>query len=209
MVRAMAYRPIVDTVPKVDGPPADVAGVEERLVALRGRFPGAIIERYLALCPSVAEGVHIASGAAVVGDVVLHGHVSIWYGCVLRADIARIEIRERSNLQDGTVVHLADDHGTFVAEEVTVGHRAVLHACRVGAGSLVGIQASVLDGAVIGEGCVIGAGAVVRPGAEIPARSLVLGVPGKVVKTLTAQDEDVHRKMAAKYTRLAHNYRVG
>ena len=144
-----------------------------------------------------------------MGDVRLGNDVSIWYGCVLRGDVNRIEVGDRSNLQDGTVVHLGDQDPTIVGEEVVVGHRAVLHGCTVGSGTLVGIQSTILDGARIGEGSIIGSGALITAGTEIPPRSLVLGMPGKVVRTLTASDEAFHRQLAAKYVRLATNYRVG
>ncbi len=209
MLVGMASRTIVNSVDRVLGPPTTLAALEGELTALRHRFPGAILERYLDRVPQVAEGVHIAAGAAIVGAVALHPQVSVWYGCVLRGDVNRIEVREHSNVQDGAVIHLGDDHGTFIAEEVVIGHRAVVHGCRIGGGTLVGIQATILDGAVVGEGCVIGACALVPAGATIPSRSLVLGVPGKVVRTLTAADEVFHRQLAGKYTRLAHNYRVG
>jgi carbonic anhydrase/acetyltransferase-like protein (isoleucine patch superfamily) len=205
----MASRTVVDSVEIVAGPPRDVAAIEARLDALRRRWPGAILERYLDRVPTIGERVRIAAGAAVVGDVTLADEVSVWYGCVLRADVNRIEIRERSNVQDGAVVHLGDASGTFVAEEVVIGHRAVIHGCRIGGGTLVGIQATILDDAVIGEGCVIGSCALVTAGTVIPPHSLVVGVPGKVVKTLTAADEQFHRRLAGKYTRLSHNYRVG
>ena len=205
----MASRTVVDSVPLASGPPADLETIEVRLQALRDRFPGVILGRYLDRTPTIADDVHIAPGASIVGDVTLGLQVSVWFGCVLRGDVNRIEIRERSNLQDGTVVHLGDDDPTLVAEEVVVGHRAVIHGCTIGGGTLIGIGAIVLDGVTIGEGSIIGAGALVPAGREIPARSLVLGTPGKVVRTLTAADEQFHRKLAGKYTRLAHNYRVG
>ena len=205
----MASRTVVDSVHVVEGPPREVVALEARLTELRRRFPGAILERYLDHVPDVASRVHIAPGAAVVGAVSLGEAVSVWYGCVLRGDVNRIEIRERSNVQDGAVIHLGDHSGTFVAEEVVIGHRAVIHGCRIGGGTLVGIQATILDDAVIGEGCVIGSCALVTAGSVIPPHSLVLGVPGKVVKTLSAEDEAFHRQLAGKYTRLAHNYRVG
>lgn len=205
----MASRTVVDSVDVVEGPPREVAALEARLAALRGRFPGAILERYLDHVPEVAPRVHIAPGAAVVGAVSLGEAVSVWYGCVLRGDVNRIEIRERSNVQDGAVIHLGDNSGTFVAEEVVIGHRAVIHGCRIGGGTLVGIQATILDDAVVGEGCVIGSCALVTAGSVIPPHSLVLGIPARVVRTLSAEDEAFHRRLAGKYTRLAHNYRVG
>jgi carbonic anhydrase/acetyltransferase-like protein (isoleucine patch superfamily) len=205
----MASRTIVDSVPRVAGPPANGEALEEQLDMLRDRFPGAIFQRYLDKIPTLGAFVHVAPGAVVVGDVELRDDVSIWYGCVLRGDVNRIEIHERSNIQDGSVVHLGDLDPTIVGEEVVVGHRAVLHGCRIEGGCLIGIQATVLDGVVIGHGSVIGSGALVPPGTRIPPHSLVLGVPGKVVKTLTALDEEFHRRLAGKYIRLAHNYREG
>lgn len=205
----MASRTIVDSVQTVEGPPERLEALEAELRALRGRLPGVIVERYLERVPTVGQHVFVAPGAALVGDVTLGNHVSVWFGCVLRGDVNRIVIGERSNLQDGTVVHLGDDDPTIVGEEVVVGHRAVIHGCTIGGGTLVGIQATILDGVKIGEGCVIGAGALIPAGREIPPHSLVLGAPGKVVRTLTAADEEFHRRLAGKYTRLAHNYRVG
>lgn len=205
----MASRTIVDSVQTVSGPPEQLEALEAELRRLRGRLPGAIVERYLERVPTVGRDVFVAPGAVVVGDVTLRDHVSVWFGCVLRGDVNRIVIGERSNLQDGTVVHLGDDDPTIVGEEVVVGHRAVIHGCTIGGGTLVGIQATILDGVKIGEGCVIGAGALIPAGREIPPHSLVLGAPGKVVRTLTAEDEEFHRRLAGKYTRLAHNYRVG
>ena len=205
----MASRTVVDSVPRVSGPPAQVEALEAELLSLRERFPGAILARYLDRVPQVGADVHIAPGASIVGDVRLGAQVSVWFGCVLRGDVNSIEVRERSNLQDGTVVHLGDEDPTLVAEEVVVGHRAVIHGCTIGGGTLVGIGAIILDGVTIGEGSIIGAGALVPAGREIPRRSLVLGTPGKIIRTLTAADEEFHRGLAGKYTRLAHNHRVG
>ncbi|MCA9653580.1 MAG: gamma carbonic anhydrase family protein [Myxococcales bacterium] len=205
----MASRTVVDSVDLVAGPPADLEALEAELAELRRRLPGAIVGRYLGRIPQVAADAFVAPGAAIVGDVRLGPKVSVWFGCVLRGDVNHIEVRERSNLQDGTVVHLGDDDPTLVGEEVVVGHRAVIHGCTIGGGTLVGIGATLLDGVKVGEGSIIGAGTLVPAGREIPPHSLVLGMPGKVVRTLTASDEQLHRRLAGKYTRLAHNYRVG
>lgn len=202
-------RTIVDSVAVVEGPPANVTELDEALAVLRTRYPGASFARYLAKTPQVAADCYIAPTAVVVGEVILHEQVSIWHGAVIRGDVNRVEIRKRSNIQDGAVVHLGDLDPTLVDEDVVVGHRAVLHGCRIGAGSLIGIQATVLDGAVVGEGSVIGAGSIVTAATHVPARSLVLGVPGKVIRQLSLDDELFHRKLAGKYTRLAQNYLRG
>lgn len=205
----MAIRTIADSVVAVPGRHPDADAAEAALVALRARFPGAILQRYLDRVPTIAEDVHIAPGAALVGDVRLGPQSSVWYGCVLRGDVNHIVLGARSNLQDGTVVHLGDDDPTLIGEDVVVGHRAVVHGCTIEDGCLIGIQATILDGAVIGRGSVVGAGALVTAGVQIPPRSLVLGAPAKVVKTLGEESEDFHRRLAAKYTRLHHNHRLG
>lgn len=205
----MAIRTVTDSVSPVTGPPADLPAIEARLAALRARFPGVIVERYLAAVPVVGARVHVATGAALVGAVELADDVSIWYGCVLRGDVSHIRVGPRSNLQDGTVVHLGDHDPTEVGADVVVGHRAVLHGCRVGDGCLIGIQATLLDGVEVGHGSVVGAGALVTAGTVIPPRSLVLGAPAKVVKTLGDDAEAFHVALAAKYVRLQHNHRVG
>ncbi|MCR9160946.1 MAG: gamma carbonic anhydrase family protein [Nannocystaceae bacterium] len=205
----MASRTVVDSIERVDGPPPNVEALESELEALAARHPGVVLRRYLGRVPSIDPTAYLAPTAALIGDVTIGARASVWYGCVLRADVNRIVVGEGSNLQDGTVVHLGDNDPTIIDAEVVVGHRAVVHGCTIGGGTLVGIQSSILDGAVIGEGSIIGSGAVVTAGTKVPPRSLVLGIPGKVVRTLTAADEAFHRKLAGKYVRLSHNHREG
>ncbi len=205
----MVVRTVPDSVDEVSGPPEGVEGLEAQLAALRLRFPGAIFHRYLQHVPTVAEGAFIAEGAVLVGDVRIGPDASVWYGCVLRADLAFIQIGARSNVQDGTVIHLGDLDPTVVGEDVVVGHRVVLHGCTVEDACLIGIQATVLDGAVIGRGSVVGAGSVVTASTQVPPGSLVLGIPGKPVKDLGPATADFHRGVAAKYVRLQRNHRLG
>jgi carbonic anhydrase/acetyltransferase-like protein (isoleucine patch superfamily) len=205
----MTSRTVVGSVECVSAVPANLAELEERLELLRRRFPGALIQRYLAQLPSVAEDAYLAPGAALIGSVELAPGVSVWHGCVLRGDLNRIEVGARSNVQDGSVVHVGDRDPAIIGVDVVVGHRAVIHGCRIDDGVLVGIQATILDGAVIGQGSVVAAGAVVTAGTQVPARSLVVGVPAQVKRTLSEADEAFHRELAAKSTRLAHNYRHG
>src|SRR5262249_6395206 len=189
---------VTDTVEVVAGPLPEAAALDARVEELRRRFSRAIIDRYLALLPTAGARVLIAPGAAVAGDVRLADDVAVWYGCVLRGDLAAVTVGARTNIQDGTVLHVADDGPCVVGADVIVGHRAMLHACRVEDACLIGMQATVLDDAVIGAGSVVGAGAVVTQRMIIPPRSLVLSVPGKVVKTLTDQEEAFHNAHAAK-----------
>src|SRR5215831_8953349 len=149
------------SVKALSGPLPDADDLDARVEALRRRFPRAIVDRYLASVPAVGARALLLRGAAVIGDVRIGDDASIWYGAVLRGDLARVVVGARSNLQDGTVVHVADDTPCEIGDDVVVGHRAVLHACRVEAGCLIGMQATVLDEAVIGHGSVVGAGALV------------------------------------------------
>ena len=197
------------TVPRAAGPPEDLPRLEAALRELRARHPGAIIDRYRESLPSVAESALVAPGAAVVGDVRLAEGSSVWYGCVLRGDLNYISVGANSNVQDGTVVHLGDEDPTVIGEHVVVGHRAVLHGCTIEDHCLIGMQATVLDGAVIGRGSIVGAGANVSAGTVVPPNSLVLGVPGKVKKSLPPEKEEHHRLLAQKYARLAHNHKNG
>lgn len=157
------------------------------------------LETHLRRTPRLGRGVFIARGATVVGDVVLGDRVSVWYGAVLRGDIQRIEVGEGTNIQDNAVVHLADDHGVVLGRHVTVGHSAIVHACTVGDECLVGMGASVLDGAEIGAQCIIGAHALVTQRMKIPPGSMVLGAPAKVVRALTPEERAGLRYWAEKY----------
>ena len=205
----MASRTISSSVTPVDAPPANRAALEVALDLLRSRFPGAIFGRYLDAVPRVGAECFVAPGAAVIGDVTLHDGSSVWFGCVLRGDVNTITVGARSNVQDGTVIHLGDRDPTVIRADVVVGHRAVVHGCTIEDGCLIGIQATILDGAHIGAGSVIGAGALVPAGMVVPPRSLVLGMPGRVVKALGPEAEAFHRELAAKYGRLQGNYRRG
>jgi carbonic anhydrase/acetyltransferase-like protein (isoleucine patch superfamily) len=204
-MKAMAMIPT--SVTAVNGPLPEAAQLDERLAVVRRRFPRAIVERYLHGIPSAGQRAVVFPGAAIVGDVRLGEDVSIWYGAVLRGDLSPVTVGARSNIQDGTVIHVADDLGCEIGEETVVGHRAVLHACRVESGCLIGMQATILDGSVIGQGSVVGAGALVTQGTIVPPRSLVLGTPARVIRTLTEEAEAFHRAMAQKYLRLKENYR--
>ena len=143
--------------------------------------------------------MYIARGAIVIGAVTLGDHSSVWYNAVLRGDIERIVVGHHTNIQDNAVIHLADDLPCLIGDYVTVGHGAIVHACKVGNECLIGMGATVLDGAVIGDQCLIGANSLVPPGKHIPAGSLVMGVPAKVVKVLTGEERAHLKDWAQKY----------
>lgn len=164
------------------------------------------LQRYLDEKPKIHPTAFVASTANLVGAVTLGEESSVWFQAVLRADIEEIVIGAHSNIQDGAVVHLADDYGVRVGEWVTVGHKAILHACTIGDEVLVGMGAIILDGAEIGARSIIGAGALVTGGTKIPPGSLVLGSPGKVVKTLGLEEQGKIKGWAEKYVALSRAY---
>lgn len=164
------------------------------------------MERYFARTPQIDPGAFIAPGAMLIGDVTVHEGASIWFNTVLRADIQRIVIGPNSNIQDGTVIHLDDDHGTIVGQYVTCGHKAMLHACTIDDEVLVGMCATILDGAQIGARSIIGAGALVTKNTVIPPGSLVLGAPAKVVRTLDQKDQLGIKYWAEKYVKVSRHY---
>lgn len=159
--------------------------------------------------PSCHDSVFVAEGAMVIGDVEIGADSSVWYHTVIRGDIRRIRIGQRTNVQDHSTLHVTRRDPLDVGNEVTIGHGAVVHGCTVEDLCLIGIGAVVLDGAVIGRGSVIGAGAVVPPGTAVPPHSLVLGVPGKVVRNLGPGSVDGNRVTAGNYVELARAYRKG
>ncbi|MGJ3244419.1 MAG: gamma carbonic anhydrase family protein [Opitutales bacterium] len=166
------------------------------------------LDTYLTRNPVVDESAFIHPRATVIGAVTLGPATSVWPGVVLRGDINTIEVGAGSNIQDNAVVHLADDFGVSIGQEVTVGHLALVHACRIGDGCLVGMHSTVLDGAEIGEGCLIGAHALITQGKRIPPGSLVLGSPARVVRDLSEEERAGLRQMAAKYRVVARAHRT-
>ena len=135
--------------------------------------------------PEILGGKYFIAGSAdLIGEVFIHDQVSIWFGAVLRADNEKIVVNKGTNIQDGAVLHTDPGYPLVLGCDVTVGHKAMLHGCTIGDGSLIGISATILNGAEIGRNCVIGANALVTQGAVIPDNSVVMGMPGKVVKLI-------------------------
>jgi len=157
------------------------------------------LDKFLRKKPVIGNGVYIARGAVVVGDVTLGEQSSVWYNAVLRGDINRIVVGHHTNIQDNAVLHLADEFACVIGDYVTIGHSAIVHACTVGSEVLIGMGATILDGAIIGEQCLIGAGALVTQGTRIPAGSMVMGTPGKVVRALSAEERGKLKSWATKY----------
>lgn len=154
----------------------------------------------------IGTGHFIADNAAVIGSVILENKVSVWFGATLRGDNETLHIGENSNIQDGAVLHTDMGAPLHIAANVTVGHLAMLHGCSIGAGSLIGIKAVVLNHAVIGKNCLIGANALVTEGKIIPDNSLVVGSPGKVLRSLNEAEIAAMHANTAHYVENAAHY---
>jgi carbonic anhydrase/acetyltransferase-like protein (isoleucine patch superfamily) len=158
--------------------------------------------------PSIDPSVFVAASAVVVGDVVIGAAASVWFHTVVRGDVGPIRIGARTNLQDHVTVHVVGGRfGTTIGDDVTIGHRAIVHGCTLGDRVLIGMGAIVLDGAAVGDDCLVGAGALVTPGMKIPAACLVLGAPARVVRELRDDERAALLASAASYVGYAAEYR--
>jgi len=166
----------------------------------------ATIARNIRTAPRIAADAYIARDATVVANVEIGPEASVWHQAVMRGDVAPIVLGAQSNVQDGAVVHVADDLPALIGKLVTVGHKAIVHACTVEDEVLVGMGAIILDGARIGTRSIIGANATVKQGMEVPPGSLVLGTPAKVVRTLSESEQDEIKMWALRYVRLSREY---
>jgi carbonic anhydrase/acetyltransferase-like protein (isoleucine patch superfamily) len=157
------------------------------------------LARHFSKTPDTAGALFIAASATVQGDVVLGAQTSVFYGAVLRGDIHEIRVGEGTNIQDNAVIHLADDYGAYIGAWCTIGHAAILHACTIGDECLIGMGATLLDGAKIGARSIVGANSLVPQGFECPPGSMVYGSPARVIRPLTAEEQAGLRPWAEKY----------
>jgi len=165
---------------------------------------------YLGKEPKLDESVFVAEGAQIIGDVTVGRDSSVWFNAVVRGDINSITIGERTNIQDNSVIHVTHKkYPTFVASNVTIGHAAIIHGCSIEDYCLIGMGAMLLDDCRIGDHSLVAAGALVREGSVVPARSLVAGVPARVVRVLKADEIKTLEESAQHYVDYAGNYRSG
>jgi carbonic anhydrase/acetyltransferase-like protein (isoleucine patch superfamily) len=170
----------------------------------------AIVRSYNGKHPQIGRGVFLAETSAVIGDVEIGEESSVWYSTVIRGDEMPIRIGKRTSLQDGTIIHVTSGRfGTTVGDDCTVGHGAILHACTVEDGCLIGMGSTILDGARIGRGSLVGAGALVTPGTDIPAGSLVLGAPARVIRPVNQKEREQIAYGAVHYVELTRRYLAG
>lgn len=175
-----------------------------------------MIHNFKNITPKLGTHTWVASSADVIGDVTCGDDCSIWFGCVVRGDVHYIKIGDRTNIQDLSMIHVthykkddkSDGNPTIIGNDVTVGHRVMLHGCTIEDACLIGMSATILDGAVIGKESIVGAGALVTKGKVFPPRSLIMGTPAKVVRELTDDEVKELYASASRYVKFKEDYRV-
>jgi len=174
----------------------------------------AIIIPFRGVSPKIERNAWIAAGATVIGDVKMGEDSAIWFGCVVRGDVHRIEIGARSNIQDLSMVHVthykkddkSDGNPTIIGDDVTIGHRVMLHGCTIEDACLIGMSATILDGAIIGKESIVGAGSLVTKNKVFPPQSLIMGSPAKVVRQLKKKEIKELYASASRYVSFKNEY---
>ena len=164
------------------------------------------IAKNIRTAPRIAPDAYVAADATIVANVEVGSEASVWHQAVLRGDVAPIVVGAQSNVQDGAVIHVADNLPALIGKLVTVGHKAIVHACTIEDEVLVGMGSIILDGARVGSRSIVGANATVKQGMEIPPGSLVLGTPAKIVRPLSPEEQDEIKVWALRYVRLSREY---
>lgn len=166
-----------------------------------------MIKGYQGIEPKIDETVFVAETADIIGRVTIGKNSNIWYSTVMRADEQEITVGENTNIQDGTVVHTGWDVPTIIGSNVTIGHKALIHGCKIGDNTLIGMGSIILDGAEVGENTLLGAGSLVPPGKVIPSGVLAMGSPAKVIRELSEEEKENILQSALKYVKTANNYK--
>lgn len=167
-----------------------------------------MIKSFQGKTPKIHETAYITDDAIIIGDVEIGAESSVWFGSILRGDVNFIRIGERTNIQDGTIIHVSrETHSTVLEDEITVGHRVTLHGCYIETGCLIGIGATILDGTRIGRNSLVAAGSLVTPNTKIPPRSLVMGSPAKVKRELSDAEVEDLEKFWRNYVSLSRIYK--
>lgn len=168
-----------------------------------------MLHQFKGIWPQIGRETFVVESAQVIGDVEIGNHSSLWFNVVVRGDVNFIRIGNRTNIQDGTVVHVThEQHPTWIGDDVTIGHNVTLHGCRIGNRCLIGMGAVVMDGAVIADEAMVAAGALVTPGTDIPSGTLYAGSPARFKRTLTSLEIAGLKKSADNYLRYVEAYRL-
>ncbi len=169
-----------------------------------------LILPYEGCVPTIADDAFIAPNATVIGDVVIGCESSIWFNCLLRGDVNEIRVGERTNIQDGTIVHVSGEgQGAYIGRDITIGHMALIHACTLEDGCFIGMNATVMDDSIVEGGALVAAGALVPPGKRVLAGQLWGGTPARYLRDVRESDLEIFRYTAPHYVKLAHQYRKG
>ncbi len=166
-----------------------------------------MIKGFCKIEPNIDKSAFIAESVDVIGKVTINKNANIWFCSVLRGDVNEIVVGENTNVQDGSVVHVSTNYPTIIGDNVTIGHKAIIHGCTIGDNTLIGMGSIVLDGAEIGEYTLLGAGSLVPPGKKIPSGVLAMGSPAKVIRELSDKEKENLVESALKYVELANNYK--
>lgn len=170
---------------------------------------GPIILPWRGVSPTIASDAFIAPSAVVIGDVVIGSGATVWFNCVLRGDVNHIRVGARTNIQDGTVVHVSyKTHPTIIGEDVLIGHMATIHGCTLEAKAFVGMRATVMDGVVVEREAMVAAGALIAPGKRIPQRQMWAGTPARFVREVKPEELAAFADAVARYAGLGEEYRT-
>ncbi len=165
-----------------------------------------MIYKFKGITPDIEKANFVAPSADIIGDVIAEENSSIWFNCTVRGDIAPIRIGKNSNIQDNSVIHVGYDIATIVGNNVTVGHKVLLHGCTIEDGCLIGMGAIILERSVIGSESIVGAGALITMGKIFPPRSLIIGSPARAIRTLTDEEVEGSRKNTNSYIEISKEY---
>ena len=165
-----------------------------------------MIMKFKEFYPVIHAKAWVAPSADVIGNITIGEDSSIWFGCVLRADVNSIQIGDRTNIQDLSIIHVDHDHPTTLGDDITVGHQVMLHGCTIGSGTLIGMSTTILDGAVIGENSIVGAKSLVTSNKKFPPRSLIMGSPAKVIRELSDEEVEGLINHAKRYVSYKNDY---
>ena len=162
---------------------------------------------YQGIVPRIHRTAFIAPNATIIGRVEIKEESSVWFNCVIRGDMNEIIIGKKSNIQDGTIIHVdSRTNGTYIGDRVTIGHLALVHACTIGDDCMIGMQATIMDGAVVDDGAIVAAGSLVTPGKRVRTRELWAGSPAKKVRNVEKKDLDMLEYIWPRYVELAREY---
>lgn len=165
-----------------------------------------MIYKYKNFTTKIKKSAWVAPSADVIGRVFLGKDSSVWFGTVIRADVEKVKIGKRTNIQDLSIIHVDHNNPTIIGDDVTIGHQVMLHGCTIGNGSLIGMSATILDGAVIGEGSIVGAKSLVTANKKFPPRSLIMGSPAKVIRELCDEEVEGLIHHAKRYVKYKNDY---